>query len=179
MSEEQATKKLDPTEQLRGMRDTYMDVWAKAMGELVNTDAYAQQSGAALDAYLAASQPFRASLEKAMVSALQQLSMPTRPDFISLAERLTNLEMRLDDMDNKLDEIGRAIVKIASAPVRSAEPPATPKPTAAPQELAKPAASAEHSVGHHAPAELVSSPAHTEAPKAIHPSKKFKKKGVR
>ena len=62
MSEEQAAKKLDPTEQLRGMRDTYMDVWAKAMGELVNTDAYAQQSGAALDAYLAASQPFKASL---------------------------------------------------------------------------------------------------------------------
>jgi hypothetical protein len=111
MSEEQGGKKVDPAEQFRGMRDAYMDVWAKAMGEMVNTEAYAQQSGAMLDAYLNVSQPFKASLEKAMVNALQQLSMPTRPDFVSLAERLTNIEMRLDDMDSKLDRIECGVVK--------------------------------------------------------------------
>lgn len=111
MSEEQGGKKFDPAEQFRGVREAYMDVWSKAMGEMVNTEAYAQQSGAMLDAYLTVSQPFKAALEKAMVNALQQLSMPTRPDFVSLAERLTNIEMRLDDMDNKLDRIISGIAK--------------------------------------------------------------------
>ena len=114
MSEEQGGKKFDPADQFRGVREAYMDVWAKAMGEMVNTEAYAQQSGAMLDAYLTVSQPFKASLEKAMVNALQQLSMPTRPDFVSLAERLTNIEMRLDDMDSKLDRIAGAIAKPAT-----------------------------------------------------------------
>jgi putative protein kinase ArgK-like GTPase of G3E family len=31
--------------------------------------------------------------------------MPSRPDFIALAQRITNIEMRLDDMDAKLDQI--------------------------------------------------------------------------
>jgi hypothetical protein len=123
MSEEQ--KKLDPAEQFRGMREAYMDVWAKAMGEMVNTEAYAQQSGAMLDAYLNMSQPFKASMEKAMVNALQQLSMPTRPDFVSLAERLTNIEMRLDDMDSKLDRIERGIAKQTNVEPKPAAPKAT------------------------------------------------------
>ena len=38
-----------------------------------------------------------------MLRVLEQLSMPSRPDFIALAERITNIEMRLDDMDAKLD----------------------------------------------------------------------------
>jgi len=129
MSEEQGGKKVDPTEQLLAMREAYMNVWAKSMGEMVNTEAYAQQSGAVLDAFLTVSQPFKASLEKAMVNALQQLSMPTRPDFVSLAERLTNLEMRLDDMDGKLDRIERATAKVttSAAPARpKAASPAKP-----------------------------------------------------
>ncbi len=168
MSEEQGEKKLDPTEQLRGIRDTYMDVWAKAMGELVNTEAYAKQSGATLDAYLAASQPFRASLEKAMVNALQQFSMPTRPDFISLAERLTNLEMRLDDMDAKLDRIESAVTKFVASPPHGEAPRqvAEPEPLAINTEIDKPVPKPEP-----APSNA--------APKATHPSKKSKKKGGR
>lgn len=40
-----------------------------------------------------------------MLQALQQLNMPSHADFVSLAERLTNVEMKLDDMDAKLDEV--------------------------------------------------------------------------
>ena len=40
-----------------------------------------------------------------MLRVLEQLSMPSRPDFIALAQRITNIEMRLDDMDAKLDQI--------------------------------------------------------------------------
>jgi hypothetical protein len=89
----------------RQMRDSYLDAMAKAMVEVVNTEGYAQASGAMLDTSLTMSAPYRETLEKTMLQVLQQLSLPSRQDFIALAERFTNLEMRLDDMDAKLDQI--------------------------------------------------------------------------
>src|ERR1035441_5956856 len=107
MSDEQAAngKPPDPMEAFRAMRDTYLDAWAKAMVETVNTDAYARTTGTMLDTYLSASSPFRESVEKAMLHVLEQLSMPSRADFISLADRVTNIEMHLDDMEPKVDRV--------------------------------------------------------------------------
>lgn len=97
----------DPFGAWRKMQEANMDAWSKAMVQAVNTDAYAKATGAMLDTYLTASGPFREAIEKTMTQALQQLSMPTRDDFISLAGRLTNIELRLDDLDAKLDRIER------------------------------------------------------------------------
>ena len=93
----------DPFEAWRGVRDASLDAWAKAMVDTVKSEAYAQTSGAMLDAFLTTSAPFREMLAKTMIQALEQLNMPTRADVTSLAERLTNIEMRLDDFDAKLD----------------------------------------------------------------------------
>jgi hypothetical protein len=95
----------DPFEAWRKMRDAGMDAWAKTMVEYVNSDTYSQFSGQMLDAYLTGSAPFRSMVEKTMIRALEQLSLPSRADFVSLAERLTNIEMRLDDIDAKLDQL--------------------------------------------------------------------------
>jgi hypothetical protein len=46
-----------------------------------------------------------------MLHVLEQLSMPSRADFVGLAERATNIEMRLDDMDAKLDRIEILLTK--------------------------------------------------------------------
>ena len=107
MPDEQAAngKPPDPMDAFREMRDSYLDAWAKAMVETVNTEAYARTSGTVLDTYLSASSPFREAVEKAMLRVLEQLSMPSRADFIALADRVNNIEMRLDDMDAKLDRI--------------------------------------------------------------------------
>ena len=91
----------DPMAAFRSMRDTYLDAWAKAMVEGVNSEAYAKANGAILDTYLTASAPFREATEKAMLQALQQLSMPSR----------INVEMRLDDMDAKLDRIEKLLTR--------------------------------------------------------------------
>ena len=88
MSEPNEIKTFDPFEVWRGMRDASMDAWAKAMVQAVNTETYAKGSGAMLNAYLTASIPFREMLEKTMTQALERVNMPTRADFISLAERL-------------------------------------------------------------------------------------------
>lgn len=101
----QDAKMFDPFEPFRGMRDAYLDGLSKAMIEVVNTESYAQATGAMLDCYLSASAPFREALEKSMLQTMQQLSLPSRQEVASLAERFTNLEMRLDDMDAKLDSL--------------------------------------------------------------------------
>ena len=85
-----------------------MDAWSKMMIQFVNTEAYAQATGAMLDAWLTTSAPFRKAVEAAMTQALVNLNMPTRGDVTALADRLTNIEMRLDDLEAKLDESLRA-----------------------------------------------------------------------
>src|SRR5580700_1592821 len=129
MGNEQAAngKPPDPMDAFRDMRDTYLDAWAKVMVETVNTEAYARTSGTVLDTYLSASSPFRDAVEKAMLRVLEQLSMPSRADFISLADRATNIEMRLDDMDAKLDQIVRALIKPVAKPATARPRPAAPK----------------------------------------------------
>src|SRR5664279_1497746 len=109
-------KPFDPMEPWRGMRDIYMDTWGKTMVDMVNSEAYAQASGAMLDSYLTVSAPFREAIEKAMLKTLEQLAMPSRADVVSIAERMTNIEMRLDDLDAKLDKIQQLIVQTGVAP---------------------------------------------------------------
>ena len=94
----------DPTGMLKGMRDTNMEAWSKMMIDLVNTDAYAEATGAMLNSWLTTSGPFRKAMEDSMAKTLAQLNMPSRDEITRLAERLTNIEIRLDDLDAKLDE---------------------------------------------------------------------------
>jgi hypothetical protein len=51
-----------------------------------------------------------------MLKTLEQLAMPSRADVVSIAERMTNIEMRLDDLDAKLDNIQRLVVQAGAAP---------------------------------------------------------------
>jgi hypothetical protein len=101
----EGTKNYDPFEPFRGMRDAYLESLSKTMIDAVNTEGYAQVTGAMLDYYLTASKSFREMLEKTMIQTLQQLSLPSRQEVASLAERFTNVELRLDDMDAKLDDL--------------------------------------------------------------------------
>ena len=94
----------DPTGMLKDMRDANMDAWAKMMVEFVNTEAYAESTGAMLDAWLTTSGPLRKALEKSMSKTLAELNLPSRDDISRLAERLTHIEMRLDDMEAQIDE---------------------------------------------------------------------------
>lgn len=119
------SKPADPFEPFRAMRDAYLDAMAKTMVEAVNTEAYAQASGTMLEGYLSASAPFREAIEKSMVQALQQLSLPSRQEVAVLAERFTNLELRLDDMDAKLGTIEKMMRPESPVPGASEATPST------------------------------------------------------
>lgn len=121
-TKQENAKPFDPFEPFRGMRDAYLDAMSKTMIDAVNTEGYAQATGAMLDYYLSASAPFREALEKSMVQALQQLSLPSRQELAALAERFTNLEMRVDDLDAKLDRILNAITAIRQAQETQPQP---------------------------------------------------------
>jgi len=94
----------DPAGVFKDMRDSNMQSWSKMMVELVNSDAYAESTGAMLDAWLTSSGPFRKVMEGIVSQSLAQLNLPSRDDVTRIAERLTNIEMRLDDMEASLDE---------------------------------------------------------------------------
>jgi Poly(R)-hydroxyalkanoic acid synthase subunit (PHA_synth_III_E) len=110
----------DPFEPLRALRDKYLDAMAKTMVEAVNTESYAQATGAMLEGYLTATAPLREAMDKSMTQALQQLSLPSRQEVAALAERFTNVEMRLDDMDAKLDRIERLLSRDQPTPLPGA-----------------------------------------------------------
>ena len=129
-------KLLDPMEPWRAARDIYMDAWGKTAVDMVNSESYAKATGAMLDNYMTVSTPFREAVEKAMLKTLEQMSMPSRADVLSIAERMTNIEMRLDDVDAKLDKILGLIVRVDAAPraqARKAPQPSTKQTTKAKQ----------------------------------------------
>jgi hypothetical protein len=66
-TKDEKAKPFDPLDSFRGMRDAYLDAMSKTMIEAVNTEGYAQATGAMLDYYLTASAPFREALEKSML----------------------------------------------------------------------------------------------------------------
>ncbi len=126
-AENENSKPVDPFEALRGMRDNYLDTMSKVMMKAVNSEEYAQATGAMLNSALIASAPFREALDKAMAAALQQSSMPSRQEVAALAGRFTNIEMRLDDMEAKLDRIIELCSIARPAPVNAGP---EPKPAA-------------------------------------------------
>ena len=126
--QENNSKPYDPFEAFRGIRDAYLDSMSRSMVDAVNTEAYAQATGAILEGCLSASAPFREVLEKSMVQTLQQLSLPSRQEVAALAERFTNVEMRLDDMDAKLDRIERLLLKQEQDKPSPAPPPSRTGP---------------------------------------------------
>jgi len=122
-------KPFDPFESIRGMRDAYLESISKTMVEAVNSESYAQATGAMLDYALSASAPFREALERSMAQTLQQLSLPSRQDVAAWAERFTNVEMRLDDLDAKIDRVLQGMAK--AAPPRNGKRQTRPRKAAA------------------------------------------------
>jgi hypothetical protein len=133
----QDAKRLDPMEPWRAARDSYMEAWGKTMVDMVNSEAYAQSTGAMLESYMTVSAPFREAVEKAMLKTLEQMGMPSRADVLSIAERMTNIEMRLDDLDAKLDNIQRLIVTVGAG--RRSKAGKAPQPSKKKTMKAKPA----------------------------------------
>src|SRR5215469_5012819 len=119
----------DPFGLWKQSQDQLLESWSKAMVEAVNTDAYTETTGRMLDTYLTVSAPLRKIMEQTMTQVLSHLSLPSRAEVVSLAERLTNIELRLDDLDARLDVIQRGVERTAGAVAAlNPNPPAASSP---------------------------------------------------
>jgi hypothetical protein len=110
-----APNPLDPFGFWKQSQQAMLDSWSKAMTEAVNTDTYAETTGRMLDTYLTAAAPLRKVIEQTMTQLLNQLGLPSRAEVVSIAERMTNIELRLDDLDARLDILHRDMERVASA----------------------------------------------------------------
>jgi len=157
---------LDPLGIWRQSQDAMFDTWSKAMVDMVNTEAYAETTGRMLDAYLTLLAPVRKAMEQTMPPLLAQLNLPSRAEVVSLAERMTNIEMRLDDLDARLDAIQRAVERTADAVASLGAPgPSTARARSTPT---KTTAKTTTSPGRRTP--RTSSPAATRRPSTQRPA---------
>lgn len=95
----------NPFEIWRTFRDVNIEAWAQGTAAIVNTEAFSQTLGLYLDHYLVFAAPFQEAFEKYQDAALARFNLPSRTALISLAQRMTNMEMRLDDMEARIDQI--------------------------------------------------------------------------
>ncbi|MGD2207736.1 MAG: poly(R)-hydroxyalkanoic acid synthase subunit PhaE [Anaerolineae bacterium] len=95
----------DPFAQMVQFYDDWTKTWSGAAGEMVSSKNFADSMAQQLESTLSTTQLMRRQMGEIMEQTLQQMSLPSRKQVLSIAERLTNVEMRLDDMEAKLDEM--------------------------------------------------------------------------
>lgn len=77
---------------------------AGTMSEVASNKSMIDLASKQMASDLDAAGSLRRQAAELMEECWHQVSLPSRTEVVSLAERLTNIEMRLDDMDAKLDE---------------------------------------------------------------------------
>jgi len=100
---------IDPMALWRSFQDANLEIWAKGMASLVNTDAYAQAMRSFLDSYLSTSAPFRKIMDQYMGFWLSSLNMPSRDEIVRLEQRLATSEMRLNGLYGQIDQLLQAM----------------------------------------------------------------------
>jgi BMFP domain-containing protein YqiC len=104
MSEQPETKP-DPWAQMLQAYDEWTKAWAAPMAQMVSSKPVADAMAQQMETGLTAAGIVRRQMTELMEQTLQQMNLPSRKEVLSLAERLTALEMRLDDVEAKLDQI--------------------------------------------------------------------------
>jgi hypothetical protein len=99
----------DLMSQWKQFLDQSIETWSKALGQVMNTDAYAQAMGKALDQWLTSYAPVKKQADQSIEATLQALNMPTRAQVTGLAKQLMDLEERLDRLDDGISAILRRL----------------------------------------------------------------------
>ena len=95
----------DPFSQMLQFYDDWTKTWSGAASEMASSRNFADSMAQQLEASLSATQLLRRQMGELMEQSMQQMSLPTRRQILSIAERMTNIEMRLDDMEAKMDQV--------------------------------------------------------------------------
>jgi hypothetical protein len=99
------SKQTDPMSGMMQFYEQWTQAWANTMNETVSNPRFAETMAQQTEGSLEFWALVRRQVGEAMEQYLQQMSLPTQSEVVSLAERLTTIEMRMDDIDAKLDEV--------------------------------------------------------------------------
>ena len=95
----------DPFSQMLQFYDDWTKTWSGAASEMASSKSFADSMAQQLESSLSTAQLMRRQMGELMEQSMQQMSLPTRKDILSIAERMTGIEIRLDDVEAKVDEI--------------------------------------------------------------------------
>ena len=95
----------DPFSQMLQFYDDWTKTWSGAASEMASNKHFADSIAQQLESSLSTTQMMRRQMSELMEQSMQQMSMPTRREILSIAERMTSIEMRLDDMEAKVDQV--------------------------------------------------------------------------
>jgi hypothetical protein len=104
-TESEESQVADPFAQMIHFYDNYAKSWSEAMSGAVASKGVAEAMGQQMEGSLEALTLWRKQMGTVFEQYLQQMSLPTKSQVVSLAERLTNVEMAIQDLDEKLDEL--------------------------------------------------------------------------
>jgi polyhydroxyalkanoate synthesis regulator phasin len=104
VSEKSKSENLDPFAPIIQMSDLMMKSWADVLSQTVTSPTFAKSMGEQMQGFLEGTKLIRQQTQTAMEQSMQQMNLPSREQIVSLAERLTHVEMRVDDIEAKVDE---------------------------------------------------------------------------
>ena len=105
MSENDEKQSADPFSQMVQFYDDWTKNWSGALSNTVSSRGFVDSVAEQMESSLGVMGMVRRQMADLMEQSLQQMSLPTRSDLLSVSKRLTNVEMRLDDVEAKLDEV--------------------------------------------------------------------------
>jgi hypothetical protein len=92
---------------VRSARDSMLEDLAKVTLALTTTNVYRKANAAVMRPSLVVSAILKEKREEAMAEVLEKLNMPSRQEVITVAQRLTRIEMALDDIGAGMDQLRR------------------------------------------------------------------------
>ncbi len=104
-SNTESTKGLQLSQLAQNLYETGMESWAKLAIVVTGSAAYHRVSSTLGIPRLFATAVLRKPAEAAMQQLLSTLNMPSRDEVITIAQRLTRIEMTLDDLGAVLETV--------------------------------------------------------------------------
>ena len=118
--DKEASGRFNLFKSLRAARDSLGGDLAKVAIALTTTHLYQRANALLARPGLLASALLREKREAAMSDLLAQLNMPSREDVLTLAQRLTRIEMTLDDLGAGMDQLRKPVSRPQRATTREA-----------------------------------------------------------
>lgn len=119
----------DVTAQWKQFLDYSIESWSRALGQAMNTDAFAQLLGRYLDQWLVVSAPAKKVADQQIESALQTLNLASRTQLTAVAHQIVELDERIERVEDavgavarKLDDVLRAVQSRSAGSAREASP---------------------------------------------------------